>query len=110
MEESLKIFIGVIISLTASCLDALGLNIQKRDHLKASVATKPRHECLRINWHLGLYLYCGSQAIGNTVALNFLKAQWIAPLGALSLVFNFIFARFLVGTKVSRIDLYGTSL
>ncbi|KAI9298752.1 hypothetical protein K502DRAFT_339235 [Neoconidiobolus thromboides FSU 785] len=110
MDEPLKIFIGVVVSLLASCLDALGLNIQKRDHLQNSVAVKPRHDCCRLNWHLGLYVYCGSQAIGNTVALNFLKAQWLAPLGALSLVFNFIFARVLVGTNITKVDLFGTTL
>ncbi|KAF9171052.1 hypothetical protein BGX20_008181, partial [Mortierella sp. AD010] len=59
-------------------------------------------------WHVGLYLYIISQLAGSTVALNFLKTQWVAPLGSISLIFNFIFARVLVGTQITRNDVYGT--
>lgn len=108
MKEGLAIFLGILASLAASFFDALGLNIQRRDHLVAQKKSKPRHECCRPAWHLGLYIYCGSQAFGSTLVLALLKAHWAAPLGAISLVFNFIFARYLVGTHISRRDLIGT--
>ncbi|KAI0244804.1 hypothetical protein L0F63_002077 [Massospora cicadina] len=108
MEQGLSIFLGVLASLAASLFDALGLNIQRRDHLVAQAKSKPRHECCRPGWHLGLYIYCGSQAFGSTLVLALLKAQWAAPLGAISLIFNFVFARYLVGTQITRRDLIGT--
>ncbi|KAF8932053.1 hypothetical protein BGZ58_007267 [Dissophora ornata] len=40
--------------------------------------------------------------------LDFLKAQWVAPLGSIALIFNFIFAKILVGTKITRKDVLGT--
>ena len=40
--------------------------------------------------------------------LDFLKTQWVAPLGSLALIFNFIFAKILVGTKITRQDILGT--
>jgi len=103
-------FIGVLVSLTASFFDALGLNIQRRDHIREASKNniKIRHECMRPQWHLGLYLYVGSQALGSSAVVALLSPQQAAPLGALSLVFNFLFARYLVGTLISKRDLIGT--
>ncbi|KAG0300369.1 hypothetical protein BGZ98_009234 [Dissophora globulifera] len=41
---------------------------------------------------------------------DFLKAQWVAPLGSIALIFNFIFAKILVGTQITRKDVLGTIL
>ncbi|CAG8473190.1 17177_t:CDS:2 [Cetraspora pellucida] len=91
-------------------MDAAGINLLKLDHVKNSSKPieKQRNDCGRPLWHAGLYLYIFSQVFGSTVALNFLKPQWVAPLGSLSLIFNFIFARVLVGTKITKQDLWGT--
>jgi hypothetical protein len=35
-----------------------------------------------------------------------MRAEYVAPLGSSSLVFNFLFSRFLVGTPVSSTDIY----
>jgi hypothetical protein len=35
-----------------------------------------------------------------------MRAEYVAPLGSSSLVFNFLFARFLVGTPVTSTDIY----
>lgn len=47
-----------------------------------------------------------SQLIGSTLALEYMRAEYVAPLGASSLIFNFLFARFLVGTPVTSTDIY----
>ena len=65
-----------------------------------------------------------SQLIGSTLALEYMRAgeaglifpfpyfiscfiaEYVAPLGSTSLVFNFLFARFLVGTPVTSTDIY----
>ncbi|KAK9764573.1 hypothetical protein K7432_007810 [Basidiobolus ranarum] len=108
----LNYIIGFIVSLCASIADAFGANLMKRDHTR-NEALPPnlrKHEFLRWGWHLGLFCYVGSQVIGSTVALNFLKTQWVAPLGSAALIFNFLFARLLVGTPITRNDLYGTAI
>ncbi|KAI8598727.1 hypothetical protein EDD21DRAFT_308994, partial [Dissophora ornata] len=106
----LDTLIGLIVSLIASIMNAAGLNLLKLDHVRNSVCSqeRQRHECGRPLWHVGLYLYVGSQLAGSTIALNFLKAQWVAPLGSIALIFNFIFAKILVGTKITRKDVLGT--
>ncbi|KAF9346555.1 hypothetical protein BGX26_001922 [Mortierella sp. AD094] len=106
----LDFVIGFGVSLVASVMNAAGLNLLKLDHVKnSSLPTeRQRNECGRPMWHVGLYLYIISQLAGSTIALNFLKTQWVAPLGSISLIFNFVFARVLVGTQITRNDVYGT--
>ncbi|CAG8654553.1 25258_t:CDS:2 [Dentiscutata erythropus] len=110
IQETLSFAIGVLVSMGASVMDAAGINLLKLDHVKNSSKPieKQRSDCGRPMWHLGLYLYILSQVVGSTIALNFLQPQWVAPLGSVSLIFNFIFARVLVGTKITKQDLWGT--
>ncbi|CAO3615868.1 unnamed protein product [Cunninghamella blakesleeana] len=102
--------IGVFVSLGASFMDALGLNILKLDHVKEGSKSPEnrRGDCGRPLWHIGLYTYIASQLIGSTIALNYLKTQWVAPLGSVALIYNFIFAKILVGTNITRTDVIGT--
>lgn len=46
---------------------------------------------------MGIYIL--SQVLGSPLALRYLRPDWVAPLGASSLIFNFVFAYFLVGTR-----------
>lgn len=39
--------------------------------------------------------------MGSPLALKYLRPDWVAPLGSSSLIFNFLFARWLVGTRKS---------
>ncbi|KAI7868066.1 magnesium transporter, partial [Spinellus fusiger] len=102
--------IGIFVSLAASFLDALGLNILKLDHVKEAKreTDKQRNDCGRPLWHIGLYTYIGSQLIGSTIALRAFSLQWVAPLGSVALIYNFIFAKILVNTKITRKDVLGT--
>ncbi|CAG8681100.1 10417_t:CDS:2 [Cetraspora pellucida] len=110
MSEILNFVIGFLVSFAASVMNAVGLNLLKLDHVKNlhKPSESQRHECGRPLWHFGLYLYIMSQLVGSTIALNYLKAQWVAPLGSISLIFNFVFARMLVGTRITKADIIGT--
>ncbi|KAJ3568391.1 hypothetical protein NP233_g5744 [Leucocoprinus birnbaumii] len=102
--------IGLAIILLASILNAAGLNLTKLDHVRTSAIPKAarRRDWLRPLWLLGMLLYILSQLIGSTLALEYMRAEYVAPLGSSSLIFNFLFARFLVGTPVASNDIYGT--
>ncbi|KAF9318602.1 hypothetical protein BG003_010947 [Podila horticola] len=106
----LDFVIGFVVSLIGSVMNAAGVNLLKLDHVRNSShpLERQRKDCGRPMWHLGLYLYIGSQLAGSTIALNFLKTQWVAPLGSIALIFNFIFAKILVGTRIVRRDVWGT--
>ncbi|KAH7913135.1 hypothetical protein BJ138DRAFT_1146655 [Hygrophoropsis aurantiaca] len=102
--------IGLAIIILASILNAAGLNLTKLDHVRTSSIPKAarRKDWLRPLWLLGMILYILSQLIGSTLALDYMRAEYVAPLGSTSLIFNFLFARFLVGTPVTQTDIYGT--
>ncbi|KAJ7770144.1 hypothetical protein DFH07DRAFT_805903 [Mycena maculata] len=102
--------IGLSIVLLASILNAAGLNLTKLDHQNSSMTPKAsrRKDWARPLWLLGMTLYILSQLLGSTLALEYMRAEYVAPLGSSSLVFNFLFARFLVGTPVTSTDIYGT--
>ncbi|OCB88473.1 hypothetical protein A7U60_g4381 [Sanghuangporus baumii] len=109
-SPAVALIIGVSIVLLASILNAGGLNLTKLDHVRTSAMPKAsrRKEWLRPLWLLGMILYILSQLIGSTLALRYLRAEYVAPLGATSLIFNFLFASLLVGTPVTNTDIYGT--
>lgn len=102
--------IGLSIIILASVLNAAGLNLTKLDHVRSSAVPKSARKkgWLRPLWLLGMLLYILSQLIGSTLALEYMRAEYVAPLGSTSLIFNFLFARFLVGTPVTVTDIYGT--
>ncbi|KAH9914016.1 uncharacterized protein B0H18DRAFT_1046835 [Fomitopsis serialis] len=102
--------IGLAIILLASILNAAGLNLTKLDHVRTSAIPKAqrRRDWLRPLWLLGMVLYILSQVIGSTLALEYMRAEYVAPLGSTSLIFNFLFAKFLVDSPVTNYDIYGT--
>ncbi|KAK4050594.1 hypothetical protein OIV83_003320 [Microbotryomycetes sp. JL201] len=103
--------IGLFITLGASFANALGLNIQKL-HFNRQEALPPaqrKPDYLSGYWWLGLVLYIASQVVGSTLALEFLRAEYVAPLGSTSLVFNVVFAYLLAGLPVTKLDVAGTA-
>ncbi|KAI0743369.1 hypothetical protein C8Q80DRAFT_1257083 [Daedaleopsis nitida] len=102
--------IGLSIVTLASILNAAGLNLTKLDHVRTSAIPKAarRRDWLRPLWLLGMILYILSQLIGSTLALEYMRAEYVAPLGSTALIFNFLFAKFLVNTPVTKHDIYGT--
>ncbi|KAK8869760.1 hypothetical protein IAR55_000328 [Kwoniella newhampshirensis] len=109
---ALNTFIGLIIVLAASVLNALGLNLTKLDHVRQQGIPKRQRkkDWMRILWLAGMGTYIASQVFGSPLALRYLRPDWVAPLGSSSLVFNFLFARWLVGTPVTPTDIRGTAV
>lgn len=102
--------IGLAIVTLASILNAAGLNLTKLDHVRTSAIPKAsrKKDWLRPLWLLGMLLYILSQLLGSTLALEYLRAEYVAPLGSTSLIFNFLFAKFLVDSPVTQYDIWGT--
>ncbi|KZO93096.1 hypothetical protein CALVIDRAFT_540349 [Calocera viscosa TUFC12733] len=110
LNPAVSFIIGALIILAASAMNAAGLNITKMDHVRTAATPKHarRSQFLRPLWVLGMSLYILSQLLGSTLALQYLRAEYVAPLGATSLIFNFLFASWLVGTPVTKTDIRGT--
>lgn len=82
--STLDFFIGLLITLAASLANALGLNLTKLDHIREENKLVKSRDWTRPLWLLGLGLYILSQVVGSTLALSFLRAEWVAPLGSSS--------------------------
>ncbi|KAL0250399.1 hypothetical protein I308_102572 [Cryptococcus tetragattii IND107] len=108
----LNTFIGLFIVLASSVLNALGLNMTKLDHVRQQSIPKRQRkkEYMRLLWLSGMGMYIASQVFGSPLALRYLRPDWVAPLGSSSLVFNFLFAYWLVGTPVTTSDIRGTAV
>ncbi|KAL7418184.1 hypothetical protein BDY24DRAFT_374355 [Mrakia frigida] len=103
--------LGFLLITCSSIANSFGLNLMKFDHIKASESPEDRRpEYLRPLWLVGITSYIMSQLVGSTLALQYLRAEFVAPLGSSSLVFNFLIARWLVGTPVTKKDIQGTLL
>ncbi|KAF7315613.1 hypothetical protein MIND_00076700 [Mycena indigotica] len=100
--------IGLSIVLTASIANAGGLTLTKLAHLRSKGIPKAQRSRFQPLSILGMGLYILSQVLGSTLALEYMRAEYVAPLGSSSLIFNFLFARFLIGTQVTSADIYGT--
>ncbi|KAI8816329.1 uncharacterized protein EV422DRAFT_546313 [Fimicolochytrium jonesii] len=59
-------------------------------------------------WHIGFSLYLLCQLFGSVIALGFVSPVILAPLGSASLIFNVIFSRLFLGTKIRGLDWLGT--
>ncbi|PVG02356.1 hypothetical protein CPB86DRAFT_750890 [Serendipita vermifera] len=110
LNPVISFIIGFAIILGASLMNAGGLNLVKLDMVRTMALPKNqrKRDFQRPLWLLGMILYILSQLIGSTLALEFIRAEYVAPLGSSSLIFNFLFASWLVGTPVTRNDIYGT--
>lgn len=88
--------IGVIAALAGSSMMAIGMVGQRWAHLRTrtgvSMLTQPR-------WWFFFLLFLTSN-LGDAMALSFAPQSIITPLGSVSLVWNAIMARLLLGEKL----------
>ena len=58
--------------------------------------------CKRPLWHLGFDTYLISNIIGSVFSIGYLPIIILAPLGAVNLVFNVLFAKLLLGDMSTK--------
>ncbi|KAF7306921.1 hypothetical protein MIND_00484600 [Mycena indigotica] len=106
------IVLGITIGLVASCIQSLGLTIQRKSHVlnEALPIPQQRVEHRRPLWLLGFAIFISSNIIGSLVQIAALPVVILAPLGAVSLLWNALFARILLGDVLSPWMVLGTLL
>ncbi|KAF9431805.1 hypothetical protein BGZ76_011679 [Entomortierella beljakovae] len=105
--------LGISIAVATSFIQSLGLTIQRKSHvLNEAIHPKElrRQACQRPLWHLGFHTYILSNLTGTIFSIGYLPVIILAPLGAVTLVFNALFARLLLGDHFSRQSALGTFL
>ncbi|EPQ60636.1 hypothetical protein GLOTRDRAFT_135286 [Gloeophyllum trabeum ATCC 11539] len=111
-EPSISIPVGIVIGLLASCVQSLGLTIQRKSHVlnQALPDGEQRVEHRRPLWLLGFAIFISSNILGSLFQIASLPVVILAPLGAVSLLWNAFFARFLLGDVFSPWMILGTLL
>ncbi|THH21551.1 hypothetical protein EW146_g15 [Bondarzewia mesenterica] len=94
---------GIIIGLLASCVQSLGLTIQRKEPCSES-------SFARGLWLLGFTIFISSNILGSLFQIASLPVVILAPLGAVSLLWNAFFARLLLGDVFSPWMILGTLL
>ncbi|KAF9478516.1 hypothetical protein BDN70DRAFT_835894 [Pholiota conissans] len=112
VADKLSIPLGIIIGLLASFVQSLGLTIQRKSHVlnQSLPEHRQRVEHRRPLWLLGFLIFISSNILGSFVQIASLPVVILAPLGAVSLLWNAFFARFLLGDKFSPWMILGTIL
>ncbi|KAH7930962.1 hypothetical protein BV22DRAFT_1190732 [Leucogyrophana mollusca] len=94
----ISIPLGIFIGLLASFVQSLGLAIQRRSHVLNSQLPEPERkvEHRRPLWLLGFAIFLSSNIFGSFIQIASLPVVILAPLGAVSLLWNALFARLLL--------------
>ncbi|KAH8835770.1 hypothetical protein DL96DRAFT_1575550 [Flagelloscypha sp. PMI_526] len=106
----MSIALGIGIGLFASCLQSLGLTIQRRSHVEDQNLPlgQQRSEYRRPLFLLGFSIFISSNLVGSVLQIIVLPIIILAPLGAISLLWNALFARLLLGDVFSHWLILGT--
>ncbi|KAF5314122.1 hypothetical protein D9611_006806 [Ephemerocybe angulata] len=111
-KSALSIPAGIVIGLVASFVQSLGLTIQRKSHVldQSLPEHRRRVEHRRPLWLLGFAIFISSNLIGSLVQIASLPVVILAPLGAVSLLWNAFFARLILGDRFSPWMILGTIL
>ncbi|KAH9898383.1 hypothetical protein C8Q73DRAFT_641733 [Cubamyces lactineus] len=111
-DPSISIPVGIVIGLLASFIQSLGLTIQRKSHVlnQSLPEDQQKVEHRRPLWLLGFAIFISSNLFGSLVQIASLPVVILAPLGAVSLLWNAFFARILLGDVFSAWMVLGTLL
>lgn len=112
MDESdnippLAIWSPLFVAILASMTQAFGISIQRKSYLLNSNNTIPLYK--QPLWISGFLIYTISNLIGSTCTIGYLPIVILAPVGAIGLVFNAIFAKWILGDPFTRRTVFGKS-
>ncbi|KAG2154834.1 hypothetical protein DEU56DRAFT_725867 [Suillus clintonianus] len=108
LNQDISIPLGISIGLLASFVQSLGLAIQRRSHVHNSQLPEQdqKVEHRRPLWLIGFAIFLISNVFGSFIQIASLPVVILAPLGAVSLLWNALFANLLLRPRM----LLGTAL
>ena len=108
MDVPLAVGIGLI----ASFVQSLGITIQRRSHIQNERLPESQRqpEWLRPLWVIGFVIFLGANISGTLFQIGTLPVVILAPLGAVSLLYNALLARVMLDAFFSWHMLTGTCL
>lgn len=100
---------GFTISLVFSVLNSIGINLQKYSLERNANATKKRTSCRQPIWLMGFSLVCLGSVL-DFVAFGMAPQTLLAPLAALSLVWNLFIAPIFHKETITRRNIVATGI
>ncbi|SNX87249.1 uncharacterized protein MEPE_05959 [Melanopsichium pennsylvanicum] len=103
---------AIALGLIASFIQSLGLTIQRKSHLvnESLAPARRRTEWKRPLWLMGFVIFLVANIGGTIFQIGALPIVMLAPLGAVSLLYNAVLARFLLNDLLSKYMVMGTAL
>ncbi|KAN0065902.1 hypothetical protein ACQY0O_001035 [Thecaphora frezii] len=103
---------AIVLGLIASFVQSLGLTIQRKSHLQNEALPTPqrRTEWKRPLWLFGFAVFLCANIGGTVFQIGALPIVMLAPLGAVSLLYNALLARYLLNDFLSTYMILGTAL
>ncbi|KAG7450521.1 uncharacterized protein BT62DRAFT_927801, partial [Guyanagaster necrorhizus] len=101
---------GIIFGLLASCLQSAGITLQRKSHV-LNERLPEEEKCVehrRPLWLLGFAVFISSNVVGSLVQIASLPVVILAPLGAVSLLWNAFFAHLILRDVFSPWMILGT--
>ncbi|EJD47744.1 hypothetical protein AURDEDRAFT_183890 [Auricularia subglabra TFB-10046 SS5] len=109
---TVSVALGISIGLLSSVVQSLGLTIQRKSHVLEEqlpeYRRRPEHR--RPLWLIGFAIFISSNVLGAGFQIAALPVVILAPLGAVSLLWNAVFARLLLGDVFTSLMAIGTIL
>ncbi|RPA80598.1 hypothetical protein BJ508DRAFT_210075, partial [Ascobolus immersus RN42] len=109
---SSQITLGVITGLVSTCIQSVGLTLQRKSHMLEE--KKPAHlvrkPFRRRKWQIGFTLFLLSNIVGSSVQITVLPLVILSSLQASGLVFNSICATLVLKEPFTNHSLAGTVL
>lgn len=93
-------------------LTRAGLTIQRKSHVQEDLLPVPsrRRPIRRPLWLIGFFIYITSNIFSTIFQLDALPIVILAPLGAVSLIFNALLAKVILGDVFGSTAIMGTGL
>lgn len=107
--SSKELWSPLVIALLASMTQAFGISLQRRSHLdqqRLGFQDLPLYK--RPLWISGFLIYTISNVVASTCTIGYLPIVILAPIGAIGLVFNAIFAKLVLGDPFTTRTVLGT--
>nr|ODN86916.1 hypothetical protein L203_03689 [Cryptococcus depauperatus CBS 7841] len=110
--RGIPIFAAILVGLASSFVQSLGLTIQRKSHIQNDQLDpfNRRPTIRRPLWLIGFTIYMVSNIFSTIFQLDTLPIVILAPLGAVSLVFNALLARIILGDRFGVNWVIGTAL
>lgn len=104
--------VAIVLGLISSFIQSLGLTVQRKSHIQnASLPdSKQKSEWKRPLWLVGFAIFIVANIGGTVFQIGALPIVMLAPLGAVSLLYNALLARFILDDFFSRYMIAGELL